>query len=115
MTDLIPDKFHADEEIIRLTIEQLSKDLGSFCPEFHFSGQKTAVFEELAIQVTEVLKQIRKENPSSLRAILYKIDVRENEVAATSGPDALKSLAERIIQREFQKVLTRRFFSQKGQ
>lgn len=113
MNELIPEKYRDDEEIIRLTIAQLEKDLGSSCPEFHFSGQKSAMFDELAEQLAGMIRRIRKSNPTLLTAILYRIDVRESEAFGQSGPDPVKILAERIIQREFQKVLTRRFFSGK--
>ena len=114
VTDLIPEKYRDDEEIIRLTVEQLTKDLGSLSPEFVFSGQKDTMFVELAIQVAEVLARIRKANPALLRVLLYRVDIREGEVSGSADPNSLKILAEKIIQREFQKVLTRRFFSEKG-
>ena len=114
MTDLIPEKYRDDEEIIRLTVEQLIKDLGSLSQEFLFSGQKTTMFEELTFQVAEVLGKIRKSNPALLRVLLYRVDLKENEVSGSTDPNSLKILAEKIIQREFQKVLTRRFFSEKG-
>lgn len=111
---MIPEKYHDDEEIIRLTIEQLIKDLGSLSPEFVFTGQKTTMFDELAIQVAEVLGKIRKSNPALLRVLLYRVDIRESEASGATDTNSLKILAEKIIQREFQKVLTRRFFSEKG-
>ncbi len=114
MTDLIPEKYRDDEEIIRLTVQQLIKDLGSLSPEFLFSGQKTTMFEELAIQVAEVLGKIRKSNPALLRVLLYRVDIRESEISGSADPGSLKTLAEKIILREFQKVLTRRFFSEGG-
>lgn len=114
MTDLIPEKYRDDEEIIRLTVEQLVKDLGSLSPQFLFSGQKSTMFGELAIQVSEVLVKIRKSNPALLRVLLYRVDIRESEVSGSADPNSIKLLAEKIIQREFQKVLTRRFFSEKG-
>ena len=111
MTDLIPEKYREDEEIIRLTVEQIRKDLGTWCPEFRFSGQKNAIFDELAVQIADTLKLIRKSNPSVLKVILYQVDLKESLVPSASGRDSYFILAEKVIQREFQKVLTRRFFS----
>src|SRR5437899_3214109 len=109
---MIPEKYRHDEEIIRLTIEQIKKDFGEHLPELVFSGIKTALFEELSTQLSEVLKNIRKNNPSAFRSLMYRVDIKESEVVKTSSAkNSFEALAEKIIQREFQKVLTRKYFS----
>lgn len=111
MNDLIPDKYREDEELIRLTIEQLRKDFGSHFPELHFSGQKDQLFRELTVQVAETLKEIKRTNPVFLKVILYQVDVPESESNRLKDQKDCFSLAEIIIQREFKKVITRRFFA----
>ncbi|MEO8085473.1 MAG: hypothetical protein ABI763_01560 [Bacteroidota bacterium] len=115
MNDLIPEKYRDDEEIIRLTISQIRKDFGTHFSEPHFSGAKDKLFDELTLHVAEALIAIRKSNPVLLKAVLYQVDVHENEIPATFQPQTIYALSERIIEREFQKVLTKRFFSGKGE
>jgi len=114
VNELIPEKYRDDEEIIRLTIEQIKKDFGTHFPEPQFSGVKEKLFDELVFQVSEALTAIRQSNPLVLKAILYQVDVRENDIQETFHQPSIYSLSERIIKREFQKVLTKRFFSDKG-
>jgi hypothetical protein len=101
------EKYRHDKEIIRLTIEQIKKDFGSYLPEIILTGNSETVFEELKNQIESVLKSLNKENKIILRGLLYKIDVKETDISAGSFTE----LAEKIIQREFHKVLTRKFFS----
>jgi len=111
VSKLIPEKFHEDEELIRLTIAQLKKDFGSHFPVLQFSGQKTLLFYELAVQVAQSLVDIRKKNPVLFKAILYRVDVTEKETAGIRDQKDCFLLAEIVIQREFKKVIIRRFFS----
>ena len=112
-----------DEEIIRLTVEQIKKDFGTYLPELTFSGNKVALFKELTEQISNALKVIRKNNTVAYRSLLYKVDIRESEVSKLESENAgrlpatpgsfFEVLAEKIIQREFQKVLTRKYYSRK--
>jgi len=108
---MIPEKYRGDEEMIRLTVEQIKKDFGNHLPDPVFSGQKEKLFDELALQISTALKDIYKSNPALFKVILYRVDVKESDIPAALGSASLQVLSERIIQREFQKVLTRRFFS----
>ena len=107
---MIPEKYREDEELIRLTIIQLKKDFGVHFPELLFSGRKELLFKELAEQLAEALKNIRSKNPAAFKAILYRVDVTEKETAGLTVQKDCFSLAEILIQREFKKVILRRFF-----
>ena len=111
VNEFIPEKFREDEEVIRLTIEQLKKDFGSAFPELKLSGQKDKIFSELAVQIAESLVEIRKTNSPIFKGILYRVDVTEAEIANVKNQKDCFLLAEILIQREFKKVITRRFFS----
>jgi hypothetical protein len=54
-----------------------------------------------------VLKPLLKNNRIMLRVILYKIDIKEADISSLSPAE----MADKIIQREFQKILTWKFFS----
>jgi hypothetical protein len=111
VTESIPEKFREDEELIRLTIEQLKKDFGTSFPELNLSGQKDKLFHELAVQIAESLVEIRKKNPQLLNGILYRVDVTEKQIEGVKNQKDCFLLAEILIQREFKKVIIRRFFS----
>ncbi|CAN5424365.1 hypothetical protein BH11BAC1_BH11BAC1_03570 [soil metagenome] len=111
----MPEKYRDDEEIIRLTIAQITKDFGAHFSEPHFSGVKEQLFHELTLHIADALTTIQKSNPVLLKAVLYQVDVHESEIPAVFEPQSIYALSERIIQREFQKVLTKRFFSGKGE
>lgn len=107
---MIPEKYREDEELIRLTIFQLKKDFGSHFPEMQFSGRKDRLFDELAEQLAESLNKIRVHNQAIFKSILYRVDVSEKETASLTDKKNYLALAEIIIQREFKKVIIRRFF-----
>lgn len=111
---MIPEKYRHDAELIRLTIHQLRKDFEPHLPEFNFSGSDGMLFDELTAYVAEAVRAIRKKNPAHFRSLLYRVDISEREMENLPDGDAI-ALAEKIIRREFQKVLTRRFFSKKGE
>ena len=109
------EKYRHDLEIIRLTADQIIKDFELFGREIKFSGNELTAYEELKNQIAPVLAELYQNKASTFQSLLYRIDVSEkkfrellNESAKT---DFKEALAEAIIQREFQKVLTRKFFS----
>jgi len=104
------EKYRHDAEIIRLTAEQISKDFGSLLPEVIIPENAEMVFEEIKNQVLTVLQSLHQNNKSALRSLFYRVDLKESEIAAISA-SALPGLAEKIIRREFQKVLTKKYFS----
>jgi len=111
---LIPEKYRKDEQIIRLTIEQIIKDFGSLLPELVLSGNNSTLFDELTTQISAALQQIGKSNRTGFQSLMYRVDIKERDfIKLSSGKKSFDELAEKIIQREFQKVLTRKYFSKK--
>jgi hypothetical protein len=101
-------KYRTDKQIIRLTVEQLKKDFGSaLTGEILLSGNDETAFEEIKNQLIPVLKSLTKTNKILLNALLYKIDIKMTDISSLSPAE----MAEKIIQREFQKILIRRYFS----
>jgi hypothetical protein len=115
--DLSPEKYRHDLAIIRDTAAQIIRDFSIHGVEIQFSGNELTAWTELHNQITPVLAGMFAHNKSGFMALLYQIDVSERkfrEALEEGGKDEFNSrLAELIIQREFQKVLTRRFFSEK--
>lgn len=106
------EKYRYDFEIVRLTAEQLIKDLQTFGIEIVFSGDPLSAYRELLDQIKPILKDLYKNQPSTFQALLYRIDINEKKYRQLSqGENFLDRLAEEIVQREFQKVLIRKYFS----
>ena len=113
--DLSPEKYRRDLEIIRETAAQVIRDFSMHKAEITFSGNEYSAYDELVYQVEPILSLMYKTNRSGFQALLYRIDISEGAfrklVQAHSGGDFTTKLAEMVVQREFQKVLTRKFFS----
>ncbi len=109
------DKYRHDLEIIRLTAEQVKKDFEIFGHEIKFSGNEFTAYEELKNQLAPLLLKLYQSNSSAFQSLLYRVDISEKKfrelIENTSKENFAEQLAEAVIQREFQKVLTRKFFS----
>lgn len=115
MSDLSPEKYRHDLAIVRETAGQVLKDFGVMGVEITFSGDPYAAYEELKEQITPVLYNLYRNDQSAFQALLYRIDVSEvkfRKLLGSGNPmEFPAALADLILQREFQKVLTRRYFS----
>ncbi len=108
------EKYRRDLEIIRLTADQVIKDFQIFGFEIVFSGNEYTAYDELKNQLAPLLFNLYKNNRSTFQSLLYRIDISEAEwmkFLQTADDDFSEKLAALIIEREFQKVLTRKFFS----
>jgi len=107
-------KYRCDLEIIRLTADQIIKDFGIFGHEIKFSGNELTAYEELKSQIAPLLSNLNAQNLPAFQSLLYRIDISEKKfrelLNASSKNNFSEQLAEAVIQREFQKVLTRKFF-----
>ena len=113
--DISLDQYRYDYEIVRSTAEQVIKDFGTHSIEITFSGNPLTAFDELLQQLIPVLDSLAKTNPSKLSALLYRIDLEEAKTRMLpKGKDRIPQMALLILQREFKKVLIRKFFSEKG-
>lgn len=109
------EKYRYDYEIVRLTAEQVIKDFGTHAIEIGFSGDPLTAYEELLNQLVPVLESLYKDQPVKLSALLYRIDIEEAKwKELPSGKERFVRLAEMIVQREFKKVLIRKYFSDSG-
>ena len=109
------EKYRHDLEIIRLTSEQVIKDFQIHGHEIKFSGNEMAAYDELKNQIAPLLSELHQHQPSTFQSLLYRIDISEKKfrelLNESSKNNFSEKLAELVIQREFQKVLTRKFFS----
>src|SRR5438045_3562278 len=107
--------YRHDLEIIRLTAEQIIKDFEIFGHEVKFSGNELTAYEELKNQITPLLSELYQNKPSAFQSLLYRIDISEKKFRElldnSTAKKFIENLGEEVIQREFQKVLTKKFFS----
>ncbi len=102
-------------ELIRLTAAQVIKDFGLHGFNVEFSGNEETAYTELFTQVKPVINHLLERNPSKLSSLLYSIDLNEKKVRAilagnADNPD--EELTDLIINRELQKVVIRKYYSQ---
>ncbi|TAH41090.1 MAG: hypothetical protein EYC69_08930 [Bacteroidetes bacterium] len=109
------EKYRHDFAIIRETAAQLIKDFNVAGFEVTFSGNELTAYEELKNQIEPVLYDLFRNNLSQFQSLLYRIDLDERLLSDTlknsEGSSFSSTLAELVLNREFQKVLTRRFYS----
>jgi len=111
MDDASIERYRTDFDIVRQTADQLIKDVQVFGFEIQFSGDPYAAYAELRQQLLPILKELHKNDASSFRALLYRIDLSEREFARLSqGAEFYEELADKVLQREFKKVVIRKYF-----
>ena len=111
----IPEKYRNDISIIRETAKQISRDFNIDGFEVIFSGDDKNAFEEFKQQISPVLINIYKSDRHAFQSLLYRIDVNERDYknVLSNSNEFETELTELVIRREFQKVLTRKYFSSK--
>ena len=114
-SEITPEKYRHDLEVIRNTGAQMIKDFGMFGVEINFSGNPETAYRELLDQTEPALARLYNDNRTSFMALLYRIDVSEKKVnelmEIEKKPAFFAKLAEVVVEREFMKVLIRKLFS----
>jgi hypothetical protein len=113
-----PEKYRYDLNIINATREQILRDLNLAGTELSLSGDPYKAYEELKIQLTPFIRKKYNQDKISFQSLLYRVDVSEKDFKNSLTPDSTdtfeEKISELIIRREFQKVITRKYFSEKN-
>ncbi|HNS12099.1 MAG TPA: hypothetical protein PKM97_05755 [Bacteroidia bacterium] len=108
------EKYRQDFEIIRDTAAQVMKDFNMAGFEIKFSGNELIAYDELKEQIIPILSELYNDHSGQFQQLLYRVDIEESkfsELLERHDPITFySSLADLILQREFQKVLTRKFY-----
>lgn len=96
-----------DVEMLRLTAEQIQKDLAFFSLPVSFSGSQENAYDELFGQVHPHVKKLMETDFEKFLSLLYRVDIHEKQLR---GADA-EQITELIIKRCLQKVVLRKLFS----
>jgi hypothetical protein len=107
------EKAKREEEIIRLTAEQVVRDFTRFGLEVNFSGKASQAYEELFDQLKQHIQVLMDTQSGRIEALLYQIDVNQKKASRVIGSkQASEELTEMILERELIKVLTRLYFKE---
>ena len=105
-------------DIVRETADQIMKDFGMFGIEITFSGNTKTAYQELHEQLINQISVYLDRDYSRLMAVLYQVDITENEIAKAHQElphyNDLEVLAHQIIFRDLKKVLYRRYYKQQS-
>jgi len=108
------EKAKREEEIIRLTAEQVIRDFARFGLEINFSGKASQAYDELHEQMSQHILILMETQSGRIDALLYQIDIDQKKSSRlTKNKQASGELAEMILERELLKVLTRLYFKEK--
>ena len=104
-----------NEEFIRKTAEQVSKDFGMFGLDIEFPERISKAYPLLMGQLATHLENLLNSQHEKLRSLLYQIDISEPTIyKAFDGKDTSEHpqiLAHMVLERELKKVLLRHYFS----
>ena len=111
------EKYRHDLEVIRMTAEQVKKDFAVHNFEITFSGNEMTAYDELKTQLIPLLLKLLSENRTRVMQLLYRVDVPERDwkkvIAMENKNEQAEKLSSVILEREFMKALTRKFYSGK--
>ena len=106
-------------DIVRETADQIMKDFGMFGIEITFSGNTETAYQELHEQLINQISVYLDRDYSRLMAVLYQVDITENEIAKAHHElphyNDLEVLAHQVIFRDLKKVLYRRYYKQQSE
>jgi hypothetical protein len=105
--------YRNQDEIIKLTAEQIIRDFALFGMEIYFSGSTVNAYEELFDQLNSCIVDLISSDYRRLLSLLYHIDISEKElnIRITARPDtASDMITEMILDRELKKVIIRKYY-----
>lgn len=104
-------------ELVCETISLLINDFEQFEINIKFSGNFNSAYQDIMKQLIPQTERLLNNQYYTLLNLLYKIDVNENKIKKLQiqNPQINFSelLAHLILEREWQKALTRRYFKDK--
>ena len=106
--------YRLDLAIVRETAQRIINDFELLGIEIIFSGNEKNAYEELMNQLIPAMNTLLAKNKQKLMQVLYRIDISEEKLSKTVLKFPKAQLAEVIshlvIEREMQKVITRKIF-----
>jgi hypothetical protein len=100
-----------DIHILTLTAEQIKKDFAFFSLPVNFSGNKETAYIELFDQIEPHIKKLMETDHQKLLSLLYRVDIKEQEIHRATEYEPSKHLTDLVIKRCLQKVILRKLYS----
>ncbi len=102
-------QFDDSEELIRLTVAQLNKDMASTGFELEWKGNRIKAYTELTSQLENIIRQAGKNNPATFHFWLNRVDIPEHVMKKIMARENDRSaLAKAILERTFIKIMFRK-------
>ena len=107
-----------NEQLLAETIEKIRNDMEAYGLEIIVPINDANVYQTLCNQLSPFIANLLNTDRAKLMRILYKIDISEPKLKQTQRQYAKVSLeaiiTHLIIEREAQKVMTKRYFASKS-
>ncbi len=104
------------QDLLEETIAQLYKDLSIDETTFRWQADLPDAYDQFRKDVESYVFEVLKMNRRVLMQLLYRVDISEKKsqtIWAFDENTRAKMLTEMVLNRELQKVLTRRLYKQK--
>ena len=107
-------EYQLNMAVVQETADRIIRDFESFGFKIVFSGKAEEAYKELMDQLTPAIEEMLSTNGTKLMQVLYRIDIAEEKLKAAIDRFTELTFAQvisrLIIEREMQKVLTRRIY-----
>lgn len=94
-------------EVLQAVVDQLRKDLSVSEEELPLPKLSERTFDLLSATVLPVLQDLQVADGHALQVAMYRVDIPEAHLRRTMGHGGLSGLADEVVLRALQKVLTR--------
>ena len=110
--DTQPQKYLDRIEIVDLCKKQIVKDFDSVGLKISFSEEFEDAYEEISSELSVMIVHMLERHRNELMNLFYRIDLPEQTVweSLSIAEHPSLDLAQKIIKRELQKVLIRKFY-----
>ncbi|MCB9262503.1 MAG: hypothetical protein H6607_09030 [Flavobacteriales bacterium] len=105
-------------ELLQDTINQIRKDLNLDEKALFWNYESQAAYNDFVKLLEKVIQTKLRNGQPSIMQLLYRVDITEKQSAILwhlDEGDRVKKLTSLILNRELQKVLTRKFYSKNEQ
>ena len=106
------EKFRNDLHALKETAAQVQKDFSSCGLDIPVAGNEALPYEELLSRVKLQVEKSLQMPERVFQNLLYRVDIPEKNYARLkkASPDFVHDISRLILEREFMKVITRKYY-----
>lgn len=106
------EKYHDRQEILEAIIAQLEKDTGLDYTQTPIDANDPVFLENLRMDLAAYLKKIAGQNQTRFMHLIYRVDISQTKMNRLEMDEFYyHKLSELVLNRMFQKIMTRKLFS----